>query len=491
MRKTRRIVGLGIALGMSFSGAAAAQPDVTRPNIVFILADDLGYADTTLYGHTSLYKTPNIQKLADRGVVLSHCWAASPLCSPTRASILTGLYPARIGLTSPVAHEPKTILEKGLVSKAENWQKALPAESLTRLNTTYNTLAEILKKQGYVTAHFGKWHLGSGKFAPQHHGFDVDVPKWNGPGPGGNYVAPWKNRNFKLPAQPGEHLEDVMARQATAFIRENKDKPFFLNYWAFSVHSPFEAKKQLIADYRTKIDEKSDQRSPTYAAMVQSLDDAVGTLVSTLDELKLTEKTIVVFVSDNGGNMYNTVDGVKPTSNAPLRSGKASLYEGGTRVPCIVAMPGTIPPGTRSDGYFSTVDFLPTLLALSAIPPGNDKIDGLDLSAMLKGQKSARNEVFCHFPHGHERQAENIPGSKPGSSLIKNGWKLVRFYCDTPTQESRDELYDLVKDPSESQNLAGQQPERLKELAAILQRYLDETKAVIPIKNPNYVLQTK
>jgi len=202
--------------------------------------------------------------------------------------------------------------------KAPPTKKAIICESATRLKHEYFTLAEMLKENGYATAHFGKWHLGPEPYDPLHQGFDVDIPHWSGPGPAGSYVAPWKFPNFKE-RTPGEHLEDRMGDEAVKFLEEHRDKPFYMNYWQFSVHAPFDAKKDLIEKYKGKVDPNNPQKCPTYAAMVQSLDDNVGKILAAVDRLGIAERTIIVFFSDNGGNMYNTVDGVPPTSNAPLR----------------------------------------------------------------------------------------------------------------------------------------------------------------------------
>jgi arylsulfatase A-like enzyme len=305
---------------LAFLAAPCVLRAADRPNLVFILADDLGWSDTTLYGTTAFYETPNIERLAERGMLFTNAYTAHPLCSPTRCSIMTGLDPARTGFTSAAGHVAHVTLEKKLSDRARPDWKVLTPTSVSRLDTRYATLAETIKAAGYVTGHFGKWHLGKEPYSPCQHGFDVDVPQWWGPGPAGSYVAPWRfpdSLDFD-PRMPDEHIEDRMADEAVVFLEKNKDKPFFLNYWAFSVHAPFDGKQRLIEKYAAKADPKNPQRCPVYGAMVESLDDAVGKLIDTLDRLKLTEKTIVVFFSDNGGNMYSRVDGIPPTSNAPL-----------------------------------------------------------------------------------------------------------------------------------------------------------------------------
>jgi arylsulfatase A-like enzyme len=281
----------------------AEETKSLKPNIVFILADDLDWADTTLYGHTRYYKTPNLQRLAKRGMTFTRAYAASPLCSPTRSSILTGLSPARTGITTPNCHLPQVVLQATQGTKAPPNSKSIGPAPVTRLNTTYFTLAEALKEAGYATGHFGKWHLGPEPYSPLQQGFDVDVPHHSGPGPAGSYVAPWKFKDFDAdPAEPNQHIEDRMAKLAVAFMEKHKSEPFFLNYWMFSVHAPFDAKKALIEKYRKTADTNDPQRSPTYAAMVESMDGAVGRLLDTLDRLGIAERTMIVFFSDNGGN---------------------------------------------------------------------------------------------------------------------------------------------------------------------------------------------
>jgi arylsulfatase A-like enzyme len=237
--------------------AADAPQPAAKPNIIFILADDLGWMDTSLYG-SKFCETPNIERLAKRGMMFTQAYAANPLCSPTRSSIMTGLYPARVGITTPCCHEPAVRLDARLAAKAQPYQRALQVVSASRLKTEYYTLAEALHDAGYATGHFGKWHLGQEPYSPLQQGFDVDVPHYPGPGPAGSYVAPWHfSPELKFTGQPGEHIEDRMAGEAIQFIRANKDKPFFLNYWAFSVHAPFDAKADLIKKYGAKADPRN------------------------------------------------------------------------------------------------------------------------------------------------------------------------------------------------------------------------------------------
>src|SRR4029079_2110265 len=275
----------------------------------------LGWSDTTLYGTTKYYLTPNIERLAKRGMTFTRAYSACPLCSPTRSALLTGLSPARTGITTPNCHLPQVVLEATTGKKAPPDQKAIMPDPPTRLKPEYRTLAETLKDAGYATGHFGKWHLGSEPYSPLQQGFDVDVPHHPGPSPAGSFVAPWKFANFKE-RTPNEHIEDRMADEAVAWMEKNKDRPFYLNYWMFSVHAPFDAKKANIEKHRGRVNPADPQHSPTYAAMIESMDDAIGTLLDALDRLQIADNTIIIFTSDNGGNMYNEIDGTTPTSNA-------------------------------------------------------------------------------------------------------------------------------------------------------------------------------
>ena len=471
-----------------------------RPNILFILCDDLGAHDPHCFGST-YHETPNIDALAARGVKLTQAYAASPLCSPTRSSILAGVYPARSGITTPSCHEQRVNLEKKLAANPTPAQRAVNAESLTRLKPEYVTLAETLHEAGYATAHFGKWHLGHNltpedRYEPKDQGFDREWPDApRAAGPGGGYLAPWKFiSDPNLTAEPGTHIEDRMSEEAAKFIREHKDQPFFVNYWAYSVHSPWNARKDYIEHFQKTADLKNPQHNPLYAAMVRSLDDGVGNLLKALDDAGVGDNTIVVFFSDNGGWAYppkaTDPEGFEKqpaTSNLPQRSGKASLYEGGTREPCIIVWPGNVKPGTVNDALFQSTDFYPTLLAMAGLkPPAEVKLDGFDQSRTLLGEPSPRDRVFCHFPHGTPNQAQSIPGMLPGSYVRKGDWKLLRFYADHEDGSDRFELYDLKNDPGETNNLAAEKPGIVTELNALISDFLKDTEAVVPVRNPNY-----
>jgi arylsulfatase A-like enzyme len=371
----------------------------------------------------------------------------SPLCSPTRSSIQTGQYPARIGITSPVCHLREVQLEKKLAKGNPN-MRALNAESLTRLKPEYFTLAEALQEGGYATAHFGKWHLGhnlkpDNRYEPKDQGFDFDFPHTpSAAGPGGGYLAPWKFiKDSDIVGSPGEHIEDRMSAEAAKYIRAHKDQPFYVNYWAYSVHSPWNARKDCIEHFKKKADEKNPQHNPLYAAMVRSLDDGVGRLLEAVDEAGVAERTIIVFFSDNGGWAF-----------PPKTTDPAGFEE---------------IPATSNHGLLQSVDWYPTLLAMCELKPHADvKLDGFDQTPALLGGKPVRDRVFCHFPHGSPARAANIPGFLPGTYVRRGDWKLIRFFADNDDGSDRFELYNLKDDTGESKNPAAENPDLVRELKA-------------------------
>ena len=466
-----------------------------KPNIVFILADDLGWADISPYG-SSFHETPNLERLAKRAVRFTDCYAASPLCSPTRSSIMTGLHPARTGITAPVCHLKQIQLKKQLKPGTPS-QQTLVADSVTRLLPKYTTLAEILRTAGYRTAHFGKWHLGHGAgYEPKDQGFEVDIPHTpRAPGPGGGYFAPWKFiADEKFKGKPGEHIDEWMAKEAAKFIKKNKDQPFYLNFWLYSVHSPWNADRELIQHFEKKVDPKARQRNPLYAAMVKRMDNAIGTLLDAIHDAGVEDNTIILFTSDNGGWAYppRATDPIgyaliAATSNFPFRSGKASNYEGGTRVPCLIVWPGKTRPASTNNSLFCSIDFLPTILEMTGLqnrtPPD---LDGVSQVPAILGKRASRDAVFIHFPHGGLTQEKKIPGFWPGTSVRKGDWKLIRFYAKNADLSDRLELFNLKEDPGESKNLAKMRPDLTVKLNQAVAEFLKETEAVIPRANPKY-----
>jgi arylsulfatase A-like enzyme len=455
-----------------------------RPmNVVLILADDLGWSDCTLYGTTRFYHTPNLDRLARRGMTFTRAYSDSPLCSPTRASLLTGLAVARHGISAPTGHTPEVILEPRVAASARPGIKTLSPQSVSRLQTSYHTVAKAFKQSGYATGHFGKWHLGAPPYSALEHGFDVDLPHDSGPGPRRGFVGIWNYPELK-PRSPEEHIEDRMVEEAVKFIETSKTQPFFLNYWQFSVHAPFDAKKGLVEKYRKLADPENPQRSPTYASMVETMDHAVGELLDALDRYKLSDNTVVIFLSDNGGNMYDTIDQTTPTSNAPLRGGKATLWEGGVRVPCIVAWPDVTRPGSRTDALLAASDFYPTFADLLSIKiqPGQS-FDGFSIAQVLKGGKNEREAVFIYFPHSPGSVPDRLP---PGIAVIQDDWKLIRLFHDGEDRGHRHLLYHLKEDIGEKHDLASREPGRVGEMAGLIDAHLASTRAVLPKPNPDY-----
>ena len=459
-----------------------------KPNVVFILADDMGWMDSSLYG-SKYYKTPNLVRLAKRGVYFTDAYAANPTCSPTRASLLTGKYPSRpsIGITLPFCHTPLHMPMKEVEQfsvfpeKAEPGLKMVVPGTKIFLPLEEYTFGEAFKDAGYKTGMIGKWHLGTSKeHWAANQGFDVDEGSPNSSPP--NWFSPYGLVNF--PDGPeGEYATDGVTKESLKFIEENKDRPFMLCAWTFAVHAPYKAKKEITEKYTNTKDPSGKQNCPIMASMLQSLDESVGKILDKLDELKLSDNTIIIFMSDNGGNMYDTINGTTPTNNAPLRGGKASTYEGGTRVPCMVVWPGVVKPNSKSDQVISSIDFYPTMLEMAGIKKNPEQVfDGVSFVPVLKGRNTLNREaIFCHYPH-YIPATQNLP-----STYVRKGdWKLIRFYGEGPDRSNAYELYNLKNDIGERNNLAEKYPEKVKELDSLIDKFILETGTLIPKKNPAY-----
>lgn len=460
--------------------AANAKPQ----NIVFILADDLGWNDTNIFQQSQFIETPNIDALAARGIVFDQAFTNSPLCSPTRASILTGQTPARHGSISPNHHLPLVRLQPSMPDTAATNRKSIAPETVTRLDTNLPTLSSILKANNYNTAHFGKWHLGASPYSPLQHGFDIDIPNYAGPGPTGGFLAPWSFAPDIKPQKPGEHIDVRLAEEASKWVKSVKDDgPFFLNFWAFSVHAPFNAAPEVIDYFAAKRTPFHSQRSATYAAMVKQFDDAVGILWEALVEAQVEDNTIIIFTSDNGGNMYDVLGTIHATSNFPLRGGKATNYDGGLRVPTAIIWPGLTQPNTLSNTPIQTVDYFPTLLnGLDLTWPPSHAIDGNDIRPLLRGETSVIRPIFSYYP-AEPRVPDWLP---PSVTVTQDGWKLIRSFHYGKINGHFYQLYDLNTDPSESINLAETHTDKLDELDSLIEAHLLESEAVTPKVNPNY-----
>ncbi|MBD5781627.1 sulfatase [Pelagicoccus sp. NFK12] len=454
----------------------------TPKNLVFILADDLGWMDTEPYGST-FYQTPNINRIAAKGMKFTDAYSASPLCSPTRASILTGRNPGRLHFTMPTGHEIPEILEGREHKTAPADQRAAAPTPINRLSLDYRTIGADLKKAGYHNALMGKWHLGHAPHIPENFGFDTVVGgrHHSGPPTPGNFFAPWDCDTLPE-VEEGTHITDVLGDQAVKFIEDKRSDPFFLCLWLYDVHAPFQSKPDLKAKYEKRVDDAERQRNPNMGAMVDILDQNVGKVLDALERLGLQEDTIVVFTSDNGGNMYDVVEGTYPTSNFPLRSGKGNNYEGGVRIPLIVHWPGVAERPTVNDSVVSTTDFYPTFLEmLGQAPAPEAHLDGVSFVPALRSQPHDRGPLFSHFPHF-------VPATMnlPNTSVRKGSWKLYRFYHDTSDQKHRYELYNLAEDIGEQNDLSGQRNDIVEELDALIEQNLQASQCLLPHPNADY-----
>ncbi|MDA7916433.1 DUF5722 domain-containing protein [Verrucomicrobia bacterium] len=461
-----------------------------RPNIVLIVADDLGWADTSAYVKDSprFYHTPHLEKLASRGMRFKNAYAASPLCSPTRSSILTGQYPGRIRLTTPACHVPQVVLNPQIKKSASPSAHSIEPETRTRFPNFYVTIAERLKDIGHATAFVGKWHLGRAPYFPDQQGFNTVIGGREHPGPPGGFFAPWPIDT--IPKAPeGNHIDDVITSESIKWLEAQKkaNKPFFLNLWFYSVHAPLEAKPELVSKYERlamTLPSNAPRKNPVMAAMIETLDSNVGRIVDALDRLGLTDDTLLIFTSDNGGNEYNYVAGEPATNNHPLHNGKGNIADGGQRVPFIAVWPGQIPAAMDSEALISSIDLFPTFLAATHQQPAPEQIvDGINLLPLLKGDTKGDLErsIFCHFPH-----SPPATGTIGATSVRQGPWKLTRHYADGSKQTDRLRLINLVNDPAEANDLSSQKPSLTKTLNQLITNHLEETKALVPIPNPRY-----
>ena len=472
---------LAMAGLLTFS-AAAEESQAPRPNIIHIMVDDLGWRDLSIYG-SETFHTPNIDALAARGIRYSNAYAASPLCSPTRASTLTGQTVGRVRFTSPTGHIAQVILDpQESETGAPGYPMTNPA-TRSRLPLESTTISQVLKDNGYRTAMMGKWHLGHDPYIPENFGFDVVIGGRGTPGPPqSRFFGPWNEEANLPPVEGSPNVDDVLGDEAVKFIAGNADDPFFLALWLYNVHAPFQGKPEDIEAYRPFAESAWYQRSAIMASMVKTLDDNVGKIMAELEKQGLLDNTIVIFTSDNGGNMYDRPEGENPTNNNPLRAGKGNNYEGGIRVPLIVSWPQEIAFNTVTDAVNISYDFFPTVLDILDIPaPAGWPLDGKSALPAWQGEPFERGPVYTVFPH-----TVLATGNVSNVAMIDGKWKLMRFFNTGIDQQDEYELYDLSIDPGETRNLAAAYPGRTSQMAAEMARHLGETGTLLPRKNPNY-----
>ncbi|MBS0206138.1 MAG: sulfatase [Planctomycetes bacterium] len=476
MRSHRSLLfSLVITMGLSVPGSHAAD----QPNIVCFVVDDLGYMDIQPNNPASFYETRNLQRLAESGTRFTSGYAACPVCSPTRASLISGKYPQRTGITDYIG-----------AAQPDAWKrptKLLPAPYRDRLLHEETTFAELLKKAGYATMFAGKWHLGPEGFWPESQGFDINQGGIDRGGPygGKKYFSPYGNPRLK-DGPDGEHLPDRLATETVKFMEAHRDGPFLAYFCFYSVHTPLIARDDLRAKYEAKAKGLS-QSSPkwgqererqvrlvqdhaVYAGMVEAMDQAVGKVLDAIDRLGLADNTVVIFTSDNGG--LSTSEG-HPTSNLPLRGGKGWMYEGGVRVPWIVRAPGLTKAGDVCDTPIMSQDLFPTLLELAGAPiPPDVSVDGTSLVGLLRGNTLKPRPLYWHYPHYGNQ------GGAPGGAVRDGDWKLIEWYEDGSL-----ELFNLRDDLGETKNLAASLPDKVQELQAKLAAWRTDVGAVMPTPN--------
>ncbi len=446
-------------------------------NVVFILVDDWGVTDAAVLG-SDFFETPVIDRFASQSLMFTQAYSASPVCSPTRAAIMTGKSPARLKMT---------IWHENAVTGGPTNRPLIEAKAQPNLPREEVTLAELFKRKDYYTAHIGKWHLGTAAYYPETQGFDLNVGAtfWGAPAsffyP---YRGSWSKNDPELryvpvgPGRPGDYLTDRLTDHAVKTITDHQDEPFFLSLWFHTVHTPIEGKPDLVQHFKDKA-VGLRHNHPEYAAMVASLDENIGRVLQTLEDLELTDKTVVILTSDNGGvDFPSRKSGDRsPTVNTPWRSGKGTLYEGGIRVPLMIRWPGRTKPGTTCDEPVTSEDFYPTFA--DGLTLGGDEWrerDGRSLVALLNDPAVGldRDTLFWHYPHYYPRMT-------PGSAVRSGNWKLIHSY-----EGNKVELFNLGSEPSEKNDVSGEHPDRVRQLRAELDQWRRRTEANVPIVNPRF-----
>ena len=453
-----------LVLSALFLALNSCSETIEKPNIILFFVDDLGWTDLGCYG-SDLYETPHIDKLASEGIRFTNAYSACTVCSPSRAAIMTGKYPARLHLTDWIqGHKrPKAKL------KVPDWQMYL--------DTTEVTIAELLKKAGYTTANFGKWHLGDvPKYWPENQGFDVNIGgyRWGAPG---SYFYPYhggRRDNMHPPnleeGKEGEYLTDRLTAEALNFIERYKAEPFFIYFPHYAVHTPIQAHDSITQYYEKKITNNHRHTNAAYAAMIHSTDHSLGRIREKLSDLGIEDRTSIFFTSDNGGLELRNI-----TDNGVIRAGKGSAYEGGIRVPFIVFMPGNINRGIEAELPVIGMDLFPTILALAGLEVIEN--DGVNILPFLNSTnyQLTRSSLFWHYPHYHRG------GATPYSAMRKGDYKLIEFF-----EDGRLELYNLANDIGEESNLAEEKVGVLKQMYTELQDWRNVVDAQYPTDNPDY-----
>jgi len=453
---------------------SACKKIPVQPNIILIVVDDMGWSDLGCYGN-DFHETPNIDRLAESGIRFTNAYATCPVCSPTRASILTGKYPVNVDITDWI---PGRQFNRGL----EIDKKLKVPEFSHELRLSEVTLAEKLKQAGYLTAHIGKWHLGGEGYLPLDQGFDLNIAgsQWGSPpsyfypygDPEGRHVP-----HLQEGGEEGEYLTDRLVSEAISFVSDHVDKPFFLYLPFYTVHIPIQGKPEIVRKYEEKATMITSRwKNPEYAAMVESLDENVGKLISKLKELNIDDNTFIILTSDNGGLSVFEGKNTPATTNYPLKAGKGYLYEGGIREPLIIWNPDLIRDGNVSDIPVTATDIFPTLLDLVGLPPGN--LDGVSLIPVIRGQNLIPERViYWHYPHYSNQ------GGTPAGAVRKGKFKLIEFFDDGHL-----ELYDLEKDISETTDIKEKYPGIVRELHTLLKDWQVRTHAKMTEPNPIYQL---
>ena len=474
-----RFASLILICGLIFGYASAAEEPV-KLNFLVILVDDMGWTGLSGYG-SDLHKTPHIDQLADGAMKFTNAYASASICTPTRAALMTGKYPARLNMT--IWHEATR-------TPPQN-RKLVPPVVEGNLPHSEVTIAEVLQDAGYKTGHIGKWHLGAATHYPETQGFDYTFGGsfWGAPGtfyfPYRGYWGSGQRRHPRYvpgidasESREGEHLTDRLTDEALGFIEQASGDPFFLYMSYYTVHTPIEGKPEIASRYEDNIRSGMDHQNAHYAAMHESLDDNVGRLLQKLEDENIADNTVVILTSDNGG-FINNYQGQVVTSNTPLRSGKGSLYEGGIRVPLIIRWPGVTNSGSQSNELVHTADFYPTILELAGLDGNevhNKTVDGISLVSALKRPASTfeRDTLYWHYPHYYQT-------TSPVSSIRQGKWKLLEFF-----EDNRLELYNLETDLGETQNLAFENPQLANDLRQKLQNWRIEMEAQMPVINQGF-----